>query len=188
MIDSSLSIDKCNDDHGHSETIHDPNQSTNSEIIEEKWIESDGNNFSTDEDNPYIPDANEHDDENDENVNIGMLDLFADPDPYDEFSFSFMIPKNQAIVTQTKEISQLIGRDNDLNSNNAKEDGNTNDIVKIHLFGIKAENGQMLHSTGLTLWRASSLLCQFMASHPNMIRQKSVLEVSTSLYLLLYDI
>jgi hypothetical protein len=53
--------------------------------------------------------------------------------------------------------------------------------LKIELAGQKQENGQLLHSTGLTLWRASELLCQYLLDHKEVVRGKRVLEVSKSL-------
>lgn len=46
------------------------------------------------------------------------------------------------------------------------------------LSGYKAELGQTLNSTGLTLWRASEILCQYMVEHPILIENETVLEVS----------
>jgi hypothetical protein len=48
----------------------------------------------------------------------------------------------------------------------------------IKIRGHKMENGQTLHSTGLTLWRASPLLCEYMVSQQHvLVHQKTVLEV-----------
>ena len=52
--------------------------------------------------------------------------------------------------------------------------------IHITLQGHKAENGQTLHSTGLTLWRASPLLCEYMVSEQDCIRERTVLEVGSS--------
>ena len=49
--------------------------------------------------------------------------------------------------------------------------------ITITLRGVKAENGQTLKSTGLTIWRASPLLCNFLAANPNTVRAKTVLEL-----------
>ena len=76
-------------------------------------------------------------------------DLFADPDPMETFSFEWKV-------------------------------GTTTDQrVQITLHGYKAELGQTLHSTGLTLWRASNILCDFMIEQEAVVRStQSVLEVS----------
>jgi len=50
--------------------------------------------------------------------------------------------------------------------------------IQIVLSGHKAELGQTLHSTGLTLWRASQLLCDYLVEHDGWIKDKKVLEVS----------
>jgi hypothetical protein len=49
--------------------------------------------------------------------------------------------------------------------------------IQIHIQGHKMENGQTLHSTGLTLWRASPLLCEYMMTQQDFIRERTVLEV-----------
>jgi hypothetical protein len=55
--------------------------------------------------------------------------------------------------------------------------------IKIPLRGMKAENGQTLHSTGLTLWRASHLLCNYLVSHTKeIVENKTILEVRNSIF------
>jgi hypothetical protein len=84
----------------------------------------------------------EKDDENDE-----MFEMFADPDPHEVFEFEF------------------------------------SSSLQIQLDGQKQENGQLLHSTGLTLWRASELLCKYLLDHTELVREKRVLEVRSSIYI-----
>jgi predicted nicotinamide N-methyase len=100
-------------------------------------------------------DDDEHDDAS------GWTDLFSDPDPMDEFHFRFELPIDHA---------------SDGDDISAAQD-ESNRSIDIHLVGYKAELGQTLHSTGLTLWRASSLLCDFLLQHPGYVRGKSVVEV-----------
>jgi predicted nicotinamide N-methyase len=57
----------------------------------------------------------------------------------------------------------------------------TASTVKITLSGHKAELGQTLHSTGLTLWRASELLCDYMIRNSCHIAKKNVLELGAGL-------
>jgi predicted nicotinamide N-methyase len=101
------------------------------------------------------------DSDDDDNDASGWTDLFSDPDPMDEFHFRFELP---------------VGHASDGNDISAAQD-ESNRSIDIHLVGYKAELGQTLHSTGLTLWRASSLLCDFLLQHPGYIRGKSVVEV-----------
>jgi hypothetical protein len=50
--------------------------------------------------------------------------------------------------------------------------------IQLQLRGHKQELGQTLNSTGLTLWRASNILCDFMLQHAaNYVMNKKVLEV-----------
>ena len=51
------------------------------------------------------------------------------------------------------------------------------DDIRISLKGRKAEDGQILKSTGLTVWRASSLLCDFLYENVDTVKNRSVLEV-----------
>lgn len=99
--------------------------------------------------------------DDDENDASGWTDLFADPDPMDEFQFRFELP---------------IGEPLDGERSGPPDEASTRRI-DIRLVGYKAELGQTLHSTGLTLWRASSLLCDFLLQHPEHVRGKSVVEV-----------
>ena len=50
--------------------------------------------------------------------------------------------------------------------------------ISIELKGQKQEIGQLLHSTGLTLWNASESLCHYMIQrHRHIIQGKRILEV-----------
>jgi hypothetical protein len=89
---------------------------------------------------------------NDEDDEPAMTDLFADPDPMDTFDFTWQ-----------------------------RTDGDDNDAIAIRLEGYKAELGQTLSSTGLTLWRASELLANFLVQHEaRYLQGRRVLEVSAS--------
>lgn len=126
-------------------------------FVEEIWIESDGNGI-----------QNQNTDDSDHEVEIGSLDIFADPDPFEEFSQTFSI-RNET------------SKDRSIKSGTTEDKKYYPDQVHIHLFGVKAENGQTLNSTGLTLWRASSLLCEYLASNPGIARNKTVLELGAGL-------
>jgi hypothetical protein len=53
-----------------------------------------------------------------------------------------------------------------------------NHSIQLQLKGLKQELGQTLDSTGLTLWRASNILCDFMVKHTSeYVEDKKVLEV-----------
>lgn len=88
-----------------------------------------------------VDNAAEHvDDDDDDEVDWGMNhQLFADPDPIQDFHLEWQVP-------------------GDPNS------GSTS-TISIDLRGHKPENGQTLSSTGLTLWRGSELLCQYLLQH-----------------------
>jgi predicted nicotinamide N-methyase len=107
-------------------------------------------------------DAEADDDDDDDTPDMG--DLFADPDPLDTFHFEYALPPvNTESVNETKNVNE------------------TKHTVSIILTGHKAELGQTLHSTGLTLWRASELLCDYMIRTSTALEQKNVLELGAGL-------
>jgi len=109
-----------------------------------------------------------HDDDDD--VVDGFSDMFADPDPLDTFCFDYELGRSAI--------------DGDGSSSSKEEEAmatGASKVVHIRLSGHKAELGQTLHSTGLTLWRASELLCAYLVQTPNLIRGKHVLELGAGL-------
>jgi predicted nicotinamide N-methyase len=120
-----------------------------------RWIEAESKHM----EGTCAPAYAEGDDaEDDSSPDIG--DLFADPDPLDTFHFEYTLPPvNTETVNETE----------------------TKNTVSITLTGHKAELGQTLHSTGLTLWRASELLCDYMIRTHTSIEQKNVLELGAGL-------
>jgi hypothetical protein len=109
-----------------------------------------------------------------------FCDLFADPDPYQTFSFEWSIPSeaNEGIDSSISDVGG--SADNDENARSAVS------VIRIELVGYKAELGQTLHSTGLTLWRASELLCQYMVQHRSQLSNRTVLEVRPALHVALF--
>lgn len=53
--------------------------------------------------------------------------------------------------------------------------------VTVKLNGIKARYPHLLQSTGMTLWKGSEKLCQFLCDNPNVIRDKNVIELGAGL-------
>ena len=97
----------------------------------------------------------------DDDDKVPNFDIFGDPDPYETFDFNFQVKSNQEDKSSTS-------------SNDEK-------IIKITLKGFKHEHERIFDSTGLTLWRASKLLCEFMCSNPHYIENKTVLEIGAGL-------
>lgn len=57
-----------------------------------------------------------------------------------------------------------------------------NNEITIELNGRKADEGQLLTSTGLTLWRAAPLLCNFLLINSNLyVNNKTILELGAGL-------
>lgn len=99
----------------------------------------------------------------------GFNGMFDDPDPFDTFVHTFNLPSG-ADAMETIE-----GKDGHLSDVCAE-------TVTIVLRGHKAENGQTLNSTGLTLWRAAPILCQFLINNSDLyVRNKCVLELGGGL-------
>ena len=95
-----------------------------------------------------------------------LTNLFSDPDPHDLFCLEFTTKQRAGETDSEHTTGSHAG---------AK--------IRIELEGYKAELGQTLHSTGLTLWRASHKLCEFLLLDDDAreyIHQKRVLEVRTS--------
>jgi len=135
-------------------TITSNNDKSDDEIIgrdEERWIEMEADNID-DDDDPIIQ------------------DLVTEPDPYETSPFTFR-PANT--------ISNEDDHDNSINNHSGNKADD--EPIDITLKGMKAGNGQLLNSTGLTLWRASSLVCDFLCVHPHIVRERRVLELGACL-------
>ena len=150
-------------------TAGDPDNNWNKEKEdpqEVRWIEAEWLQDKADQDNNDKGGnggADDDDNGDDPDESPDFADLFADPDPLETFNFSW------TIADRVPE---------DGNNTNINTSTNTNSrTVDIALTGHKAELGQTLHSTGLTLWRASELLCDYMLRHPAALQGQRVLEV-----------
>lgn len=146
-----------NTPHGDKVVVGVPDTDDSDDV---RWIEAesphmDGTCAVTRRDVDADADAGSDDDSPD------MGDLFADPDPLDTFHFEYALPEHETL-NPTKTVIPI-------------------KTVNITLTGHKAELGQTLHSTGLTLWRASELLCDYMIVQNTAIQQKNVLELGAGL-------
>lgn len=59
--------------------------------------------------------------------------------------------------------------------------GPQNEMIDVSIRGYKTDSDQVWKSTGLTLWRASEYLCQYMAKHAQLLQGKRVLELGAGL-------
>lgn len=87
-----------------------------------------------------------------------VLDPFKDPDPHKVFSFLFPYPGRTT--------PGLTENDNS---------------IEIELRGFKNESDQIWKSTGLTLWRASEHLCDYLVNHTELLKNKRILELGAGL-------
>lgn len=109
----------------------------------------------------------ERDDDEDED-RCAYIDPFKDQDPFDTFSFRF--PKyldSQATTTTTN-----------------NEVDNDSEWAEITVRGYKTGSDEVWQSTGLTLWRASTYLCEHMTKRADLFHDKHILEVRNKCYAL----
>lgn len=84
----------------------------------------------------------------------GFGGIFANPDPFETFHHTFAIP------LETGEQEQ----------------------IEISLVGRRADEAQMLSSTGLTLWRAAPILCSYLITHSeSLVKGKQILELGAGM-------
>ena len=101
------------------------------------------------------------------------FDIFGDPDPYQIFPFLFKVPM--------KRRRKMITNSDTTTCENNDEDDSLFREISFSLKGLKHEHERIFESTGLTLWRASKLLCEFMCSNSHYIENKSVVELGAGL-------
>ena len=132
-------------------------------------------NSNTDHDNRWIEAESADVFTHRSNESISSLgDLFSDPDPYQTFT---------RVYHTTEVISDMVSSSSSINntSNGIGSVDNADDIT-IVLKGFKAENGQTLDSTGMTLWRASGILCRYLIAHrEELLSNHIVLELGAGL-------
>lgn len=90
----------------------------------------------------------------DENDDYFTNSMFANPDPYETFIHHFKIPQNNEIMKE----------------------------IDISLVGRRADEAQLLSSTGLTLWRAAPILCNYLITNSELyVKNKTILELGAGL-------
>ena len=132
---------------------HHDNDDDDDEEEETPWIEDADADSDDDANSPK--DNNDSDDDDDSEQPYGGLDLFSTDhrDPTDIFTVT-LSPNN--------------------NNNHHPE-------MSIRLTGIKAKYPHLLQSTGMTLWKGSQHLCDFLVENPAIVRHKSVVELGAGL-------
>ena len=92
------------------------------------------------------------------------MDPFADPDPLEIFTFKFH--------TRVED-----GGDECDTVDDIVEDNNNENTVELNIHGHKTTSDAVWQSTGLTLWKASKYLCDYMVLHSKELQNKRILEV-----------
>ncbi len=121
------------------------------------WIESESL-FST---TKTSTNGNTVNNNNGHNEDLCLDDLFMDPDPYETFTLQWKI---LYIQNDGRAICGSIGEEGTGSNGSCCVIETT---AQITVVGNKAENGQTLHSTGLTLWRASQSLTDYLVAEHN---------------------
>lgn len=114
------------------------------------WSRTHNSNNNTNGNPSLDDDDGDMDDDEDE----GFLDPFADPDPTQDFTFEYSIPSTHVSTNDT-------GVDN-FNSNSCTTTGSK---VQIVVQGYKADSDETWESTGLTLWKATHSLNDYILQH-----------------------
>jgi hypothetical protein len=117
------------------------------------------------------PEGTSDDDDDDDDYN--PFDPFADPDPHEIFKFRFVTNKKKksTTTTTTTEPIEQIATEND--------DDDDDESIRLDIHGYKTASDQVWESTGLTLWKASTYLCDYMVQHADELKGQRVLEVSS---------
>lgn len=164
---TTMEFNKSTDEDKKENISSRPNPPQDHNSNEEKpWIES---VWMTNNIGPKNNGGTTQGDDNDDDAEPDVAtEWFADPDPLDTFSFQWKLPTT------------------DLNNNNENKIKNSKSIsttIEVTLTGYKAELGQTLHSTGLTLWRASNILCDFLVQQREHIvgSSRNILELGAGL-------
>ena len=113
---------------------------------------------------------NEDDVEDEERC--AYIDPFKDQDPFDVFSFRYRTNPNDATTDTTSTTTKSNSQDNDESS----------EWTEISVRGYKTDSDEVWQSTGLTLWRASTYLCEHMTQHAALFHDKRILEVRQTLF------
>lgn len=131
------------------------NVDENNEAQDVKWTDA---QIRWPEDKVSPEDAEESEDDEDANP----FDPFADPDPHQIFPFRFVTKKSS----------------NEEPIEGATETDDDEESIRLEIHGYKTDSDQVWESTGLTLWKASKYLCDYMVKHAEKVKAQRVLEVS----------
>jgi hypothetical protein len=102
-----------------------------------------------------------------------FFDPFADPDPTQVFTFVFVVPNQPPQLDANSKMNELAADDEyKLDSSSA-----LSSKIELKIQGYKTHSDQVWQSTGLTLWKASKYLCDYMVAHAPELQNKRILEV-----------
>lgn len=102
-----------------------------------------------------------------------LIDPFADPDPFEVFSFDFHL--SPATASNDGDGSKKM--------QDTVSETNSKKTISIQIRGYKTDAEEIWQSTGLTLWRASDYLCEYQVEQCKQLfsSNKRVLELGAGL-------
>jgi len=115
-----------------------------------------------------------NDDDDDESGN--PFDPFADPDPTEVFKFRFVFENKKAKQSTTPIMSETA-----IEAAKYSDDDDESESINLNIHGYKTGSDEVWQSTGLTLWKASKYLCDYMVKHADELRGQRVLELGAGL-------
>ena len=124
---------------------------------DDRWIEAESATAAVDH-SRNLPEGICNDDEGVTSSFLSLSNMFLDPDPYDSFKRTYEICNHNYDDDDEEEEEEEDGDSNINNNNNIHH-------LTITLRGYKAENGQTLDSTGMTIWQASGILCRYIIAY-----------------------
>ena len=116
--------------------------------------------------------------EEDAEDRCAYIDPFKDQDPFDTFSFRY--PKRLEYLDTTSSLpttTAIAEKTDDENDDDQGDTASCNEWTEISVRGYKTDSDQVWQSTGLTLWQASTYLCEYMTKHATLFHHKRILEV-----------
>eukprot|EP00537_Pseudo-nitzschia_pungens_P016617 CAMPEP_0172412476 /NCGR_PEP_ID=MMETSP1061-20121228/77930_1 /TAXON_ID=37318 /ORGANISM="Pseudo-nitzschia pungens, Strain cf. pungens" /LENGTH=380 /DNA_ID=CAMNT_0013148717 /DNA_START=107 /DNA_END=1249 /DNA_ORIENTATION=- len=128
-----------------------------------RWPDDHKEKGDDENENDKNDDENEND-ENDSDSDDGFqnpFDPFADPDPTQVFPFRFEVADGESSTSRNSERRRR--------------------TIDLRIHGYKTSSDEVWQSTGLTLWKASKYLCDYMVSHAVELKNKRVLELGAGL-------
>jgi len=153
----------------------------------QKQKQKNNNSNNDDDNNNNAADDDDHDDDDDDtdtDTEEGFMDPFTDPNPTQEFIFEYPTKKKKKKVTTKTNTSAGMREDgvnDDENGDDDNDDDDNYDMVRINVVGYKTDADETWESTGVTIWRATHILNDYIHQHYDEWTGYSILELGAGL-------